>query len=60
MLRAAMMFFVFGLVAMALGAYNLAGVSLELGKTLLAVFVVFAIISMAVSLINGRSPRKLL
>jgi uncharacterized membrane protein YtjA (UPF0391 family) len=54
MLRAAIAFFVIGLVAMILGAYNVAGLSLDVGRTLLYVFVVLAIISFVASLIMGR------
>ena len=60
MLRGALAFFVIGLIAMALGAYNVAGVSLELGRTLLSVFLIFAVISFAASLFNSRSARKVL
>jgi len=54
MLRAAILFFVIGLIAMALGMGNVAGVSMEVGKTLLYVFLALAVISFLVSLIGGR------
>jgi uncharacterized membrane protein YtjA (UPF0391 family) len=54
MLRAAIVFFVLALVAMLLGAGNIAGISMEIGRTLLFVFLVLAVISFAVSLISGR------
>ncbi len=57
MLNAAITFFVIGLVAMLLGATNFAGVSLEVGRTLLFVFLILAIISFAVGLIRGRAPK---
>lgn len=53
MLRAAIIFFVLGLVAMLFGAYGIAGVSIELGKVLLMVFIVLAILSFVVGLIRG-------
>ena len=54
MLRAAIVFFVVGLIAMLLGAYNVAGVSMEAGRILLGVFVVLAI----VTAITGFGRRK--
>lgn len=59
MLRAAIAFFVIGLVAVFLGANNIAGVSIELGKLLLGVFLVLAVISFVVSLVSGRGGRSL-
>ncbi|MBI3558446.1 MAG: DUF1328 domain-containing protein [Deltaproteobacteria bacterium] len=54
MLRAAILFFIIALVAMVFGANNIAGVSAELGKTLLYVFLALAVISFVVSLATGR------
>jgi uncharacterized membrane protein YtjA (UPF0391 family) len=59
MLRATLAFFVIGLVAVLLGAYGIAGLSIELGKTLLTVFIVLAVISFAGSLLTGRSLKSL-
>jgi len=60
MLRAAIGFFVLALIAIILGAYNIAGVSIEIGKTLLFVFLTLAIISFVAALITGgRSPKNL-
>lgn len=59
MLRASIGFFVIGLLALALGAGNVAGLSIELGKTLLVVFLVLAIVSFLVSLVGGRGPKSL-
>lgn len=56
MLRAALVFFALGLVAILLGAGNVAGVSLEIGQTLLGVFLILAVISLVASLISGRRP----
>jgi len=60
MLRASLAFFVIGLLAVVLGANNVAGVSIELGKTLLFVFFVLAIISFVASLVTGRGTKTLL
>jgi uncharacterized membrane protein YtjA (UPF0391 family) len=59
MLRAAIAFFIIGLLAVLLGANNLAGISIDLGKTLLGVFLALAVISFLVSLFTGRGPKSL-
>ena len=59
MLRAALAFFVIALVAMLLGAGNIAGVSMEVGRTLLFVFLALAVVSLLVGLITGRGPRQI-
>jgi uncharacterized membrane protein YtjA (UPF0391 family) len=56
MLRAAITFFVLALVAMLLGASGFAGVSMEIGRTLLVVFLILAVISFIASLFGGRRP----
>lgn len=53
MLRAAIIFFVIGLIAMFLGMNNIAGLSVEVGKILLFVFLALAVISFVVSLASG-------
>lgn len=60
MLRAAIAFFVLALVAMLLGASGIAGMSADIGRTLLVVFLVLAVISFVASLVTGRGgPRTL-
>lgn len=59
MLRAAIVFFVLGLVAMLFGAYGIAGVSIEVGKLLLMVFIVLAILSFVVGLIKGGGGKRI-
>ena len=54
MIRAALMFFVIGLLAMVLGANNVAGLSLEIGKVLLVVFLVLAVISFLAAMVGGK------
>lgn len=56
MLRAALVFFVLGLIAILLGAGNVAGVSMEIGQSLLGVFLILAVISLVASLVTGRRP----
>lgn len=59
MLRAALIFFVLGLVAMFLGATGVAGLSIEIGKTVLYVFLALTVVSLIIGLITGRSPKSL-
>lgn len=57
MLNAAITFFVIALVAFLLGATGFAGLSMDIGRTLLFVFLVLAIISFAVGMLRGRAPK---
>lgn len=59
MLRAALGFFVLALIAMLLGANGVAGMSMEVGRLLLWVFLVLAVISGVVYLIRGGTPKNL-
>lgn len=59
MLRAALLFFVLALVAILFGATGFAGVSMEIGRTLLIVFLVLAVISFLGGMITGRNPKML-
>jgi uncharacterized membrane protein YtjA (UPF0391 family) len=54
MLRASIAFFVLGLVAILLGANGVAGLSIDIGKTLLFVFLILAVISFVASLVVGK------
>ena len=56
MLNAAITFFVLGIVAYLVGAGGIAGISVQIGQTLLVVFLVLAVLSFLVSLITGRKP----
>lgn len=57
MLRAALGFFIVGLVAYIFGSFGLAGVSIEIGRILLIGFLILAAISVVLSLIVGRPPK---
>ena len=59
MLRAAIVFFALALVAILLGATGFAGVSMDIGKMLLGIFLVLAIISFVGSMLTGRGPKTL-
>lgn len=57
MLRAAIAFFVLAIVAFVLGASGIAGISMEIGKLLLTVFLVLAVISFVIDLVSRRGTR---
>lgn len=59
MIRAALAFFILALVAFIFGAYGIAGLSMDIGKVLLGVFLVLALISFVTGLIQGRTPKSL-
>jgi uncharacterized membrane protein YtjA (UPF0391 family) len=59
MIRAAISFFVLAIVAYLVGATGVAGVSLEIGKILLTVFLVLAVISFLAALLMGKKTRLL-
>jgi uncharacterized membrane protein YtjA (UPF0391 family) len=54
MIRAAIGFFVLALLAVLFGAYGIAGMSMEVGKILLMVFIALAVLSFLGSLVTGR------
>jgi uncharacterized membrane protein YtjA (UPF0391 family) len=54
MLKAAIIFFVLALISIFLGAYGVAGLSMEIGKVLLTVFLIFALISFVLSAVTGK------
>lgn len=57
MLRAAFAFFVLAIFAYILGATGVAGVSMEIGRILLVVFLVLAVIGVAAGMIGGGRPK---
>jgi uncharacterized membrane protein YtjA (UPF0391 family) len=59
MLRAALVFFVLGLVAIILGATGIAGISIDIGRTLLIAFLALAVISFLAGVLGGKTPRSL-
>ncbi len=60
MIRAAISFFIIAIIAYVLGANNIAGLSVEIGKILLFVFLILAAISLVTSLVSGRRNKRLL
>lgn len=57
MLRAAIAFFILAIVAFIFGASGIAGMSMEIGRILLFVFLVLAVISFVVNLVSTRGSR---
>lgn len=58
MINAAISFFILALVAFLFGAYGIAGLSMDIGKLLLLVFLVLSVLSFLGHLITGRSHRR--
>ena len=54
MLRAAITFFVLAIISLVLGLNGVAGISMEIGRTLLFVFLVLGVISFVVNLVSGK------
>ena len=59
MLRAAIGFFALALIAILFGATGFAGLSMEIGRTLLSVFLILAVVSFVAHLVTGRSNKQL-
>ncbi len=53
MLRAALAFFVLAILAYILGATGVAGISMDVGRILLVVFLVLAVLGVGAGLISG-------
>lgn len=54
MLRAAIVFFVLALLGILFGATGFAGISMDIGKAILGVFLVLAVISFIFSILSGK------
>ncbi|MFN3454061.1 MAG: DUF1328 domain-containing protein [Pseudobdellovibrio sp.] len=59
MLRAAIAFFILAIIAFIFGANGIAGLSMDIGKVLIGVFLVLAVLSFIMSLVSGRSSKSL-
>lgn len=59
MIRSAIAFFILALFAYIFGAYGIAGVSMDIGKIFIIVFVVLAIISFLGAIISGKKPTNI-
>lgn len=58
MLRAAIIFFLMGLLSFLFGLYGIAGVTIEVGKLLLLIFFIFAAISFVGAITVGRADSR--
>lgn len=58
MLRAAIIFFVIAIVAFLFGAGGIAGMSMEIGRILLMVFLALAVISFLINLVGGSRGQR--
>ncbi|RYZ94881.1 MAG: DUF1328 domain-containing protein [Proteobacteria bacterium] len=58
MLKAAIGFFVLGLIAILFGASGVAGISMEVGRAMLVVFLVLAVISFVAGSFSDRGPHR--
>ena len=58
MLRAAIIFFIIAIVAFIFGASGIAGMSMEIGRLLLMIFLALAIISFLINVISGRKGQR--
>ncbi len=54
MLKAAIVFFALAIVSILLGANGVAGLSIEIGKILLGVFLILAVISLITGIMTGK------
>ena len=54
MIRAAVSFFILALIAYLVGANGIAGMSMEVGRILLFVFLVLAVVSGVTAIVTGR------
>ena len=59
MLRAALAFFVVALFAYVLGAYQIAGLSMEIAKVLLGIFMFIAVLLVIAALFIGLKIKRL-
>lgn len=57
MLKAAIIFFAVAILAMLFGAYGVAGLSAEIGRLLLFIFLALSILTFLLNLINSRRKR---
>ncbi len=57
MLKAAIIFFILALISIVFGAYGIAGLSMEIGKILVTVFLIFAVISFVGSFFKDKKQK---
>ncbi|MEO5970960.1 MAG: DUF1328 domain-containing protein [Bdellovibrionia bacterium] len=59
MLRASIGFFIFGILAYILGANNVGGLSIEVGRILLGAFLFLAVLGILVAFVIGKKTKLL-
>lgn len=59
MLNAAITFFVIAILCFLLGLTGLAGLTMEIGKLLLGVFLVLGVLSLIIGLIRGKNTPQI-
>lgn len=57
MLRASLLFFGLGVFCIVLGAHGFAGMTFDIGRMLLGVFLILTGISFVISMVSGKSPQ---
>ncbi len=57
MIRAAFSFFILALVAFIFGAYGVAGLSMEIARIILGIFLILAVVSLIAAITTGGKPR---
>ena len=60
MLRAALVFFILAVVAFVLGVTCVAGMSMDIARILLIVFLVLTVVGIALGIIGGGRPKDVL
>jgi uncharacterized membrane protein YtjA (UPF0391 family) len=58
MLQAAVTFFILAIIAFVLGAYGIAGISMDIGRILLFVFIALALISFLGNFFAGNKFKR--
>ena len=59
MFSASISFFILGIIALFLGANNVAGISIELGRILLGIFIVLSAVSLIYGLSNSEKNKTI-
>ena len=60
MIRAAILFFILAIISYVIGAYGIAGLSIEIAKVFLYVFVALALISFIGAMLTNKNPKSIL
>lgn len=58
MIKIAISFFILALVTFVFGAYGIAGLSMEIGRILVAAFVIISVVSLITGIVNNRKIKS--